>query len=171
MPKTYEPISSQVLTGTQATITFSSIPQTYTDLVLVTSIRSSYTTGDGSKMTLNSDTGTNYSQTRLYANASVNSDRTSNSNWIDVNYNPGADSTAGIFGLSVTHFLNYSNTTTFKPMITRWSNMQTSGTTHTALMVSMWRSTNAISTITITPYQSTTFAIGSTFTLYGIKAA
>jgi hypothetical protein len=49
--------------------------------------------------------------------------------------------------------------------------MQSGGVTHTSMLVAMWRSTSAITSITTTPYQTTTFAVGSTFTLYGIKAA
>jgi hypothetical protein len=64
------------------------------------------------------------------------------------------------------HLLNYSNTTTFKTLLVRFDN----SSTETSLRVGLYRSTSAISTILVET-DSSTFTSGSTFTLYGIKAA
>jgi hypothetical protein len=67
--------------------------------------------------------------------------------------------------VSILNFQNYSNSTTYKSVLTRVNN---SG--FTMAWVNLWRSTAAITSITIYPY-SGTFSSGSTFTLYGISAA
>ena len=61
---------------------------------------------------------------------------------------------------------NYANTTTYKTMISRASD----ATQNAIAYVGLWRSTSAINSITLS-VSAGTFAIGSTFTLYGIKAA
>ena len=62
---TYDAIATQTLSSAAASVTFSSIAGTYTDLVLVTSIRKS-TTGVSAYLRANNDSGTNYSTTYLY---------------------------------------------------------------------------------------------------------
>jgi hypothetical protein len=160
MPKTYEPISTQTLGTSAATVTFSSIPQTYTDLVLVGSVNT--TAGLDYKYRLNSDTGSNYSNTRLLGNGSAASSlRASNATLVYFN----VATTTGQHNF-IMHLLNYSNTTTFKTLLVRFDN----SSTETSLRVGLYRSTSAISTILVET-DSSTFTSGSTFTLYGIKAA
>jgi hypothetical protein len=70
------------------------------------------------------------------------------------------------FNLSIHNFMNYSNTTTYKTILSR-SNNSAIGTD---AVVGLWRSTAAINTIKILPANNA-FEVGSSFTLYGIKAA
>jgi hypothetical protein len=166
MATTYTPIATTTLASTATSYTFSSIPATYTDLVLVASPLRDATTGGYVTMQFNSDTGSNYSNTGLLGNGtSTQSSRTSSQTIAYLNW--GAD------GLSTTNpntmiasFQNYSNTTTYKTYLSRANQ---AGSTVDAV-VGLWRSTSAISTIAVS--RSTgSFATGSTFTLYGIKAA
>jgi hypothetical protein len=61
---TYTPIASQTLTSAVSTVTFINIPQTYTDLVLITSTKTTSSAADGAMgCYLNSDTANNYSST------------------------------------------------------------------------------------------------------------
>ena len=62
--------------------------------------------------------------------------------------------------------MNYANTTTYKTILGRWGS---SANNQTRISVGLWRSTAAITSFTITP--SLGIAAGSSFTLYGIKAA
>ncbi len=167
MAKTYEPIATYTVPSAQASYTFSSIPATYTDLVLVVSAASSsiadqdMQVGNGSV-----DTGSNYSRTWLQGNGSAaSSGRGSNETSTRVNTPNGGylETTLGTSIQTIT-FLNYSNTTTFKTMLTRTGNAAGG----TSAIVHLWRSTSAINTIKLTP--SSNFITGSTFTLYGIKA-
>lgn len=163
MPSTYTPIATTTLTSAAASYTFSSIPSTYTDLILVVS--SVDTTalyarlGNGSV-----DSGTNYSYTFLVGyGTGVASGRNSNvsKGWLSLS----SDVNAKVYN-TVTHFQNYSNTTTNKTFMTRYSDADI----YAAAVVNLWRSTSAINIITV--YGDTSnIPSGSTLTLYGIKAA
>lgn len=162
MPKTYEPISSQTLASTQTTVTFSSIPQTYTDLILViqAQVNGSPINTDGY---VNGDQATNYSFTTVVGNgSSPSSFRGSNTAFI--RYATAGYTDNSFAHNSINHFLNYSNTTTFKTILCRANNANNG----TSLTANLWRSTSAITSISIV---GNPFAIGSIFKLYGIKAA
>ena len=164
MPATYEPIATTTVSSSGSSVTFSSIPQTYTDLFVVSSAQrnSPGSGGDALKTQLNGDTGSNYSWTGISYNiAGTGSGRSTNQTICIL----GA-AEDGIYATSICHILNYSNTNTFKTLITRVSSTGTQGVSET---VNLWRSTSAISSIFIDC--STGFVAGSTFTLYGIKAA
>jgi hypothetical protein len=171
MPKTYEPITTQTVGTAVATISFTSIPQNYTDLVIVSTVRISGTGGEGATVQFNGDTATNYSWSRLFANTVITSDRASNTSTPLFGYYPGNDSTSGLFGNSIAQINNYSNTTTNKIMLQRWNNNQTGGVPHVGLNAVLYRSTSAITSMLITAQASKTFIAGCTFTLYGIRAA
>ena len=166
MPKTYEPIATQTASGSTSTITFSSIPATYTDLVLVTMIKLASGTY-GLRIRFNGDSGTNYSNTFLWANgSSVSSAVNSTVSSINLAYGALLDSTN--FWISTTNVMSYSNSSTYKTTISR-DNDSTEGLD---AISSLWRNTAAITQIDLTSTGSgINFASGSTFTLYGIKAA
>lgn len=159
MPATYEPISTTTLGSTASSVTFSSIPGTYTDLVLVTSNTSSGGLGGVYLDQINGDTGTNYSHTKIYGTGSVaGSDR----NTSDTSVNIGLSNSTQCN--NIFHFMNYSNTTTYKTVLARGN----SASGQTRASVTLWRNTAAITSFKIS---GVTFDVGSTFTLYGIKAA
>lgn len=163
MPVTYEPIASTTLGATAADVTFSSIPGTYTDLVIVIANTITSGSGDAINMQFNSDTGSQYSQTRLYGtgSGSPGSDRSSSQTSIFyVGYSSTSNPSANIISI-----MNYSNTTTNKTCIHRANNDAL-----TLAGVGLWRSTSAITTIRLFP-SSGNFASNSVFTLFGIKAA
>jgi hypothetical protein len=164
MPKTYTPISTTTTTTSTATsVTISSIPSTYTDLIL--SINAQSTGTSSIVFRVNGDGGTNYSGTQLWSNGSaLGSQRLSSQTTAYLSYD-GLASTNGAWGNLQIHFMNYSNTTTFKQIINR----ATAAPIGTDVNASLWRSTAAINSITI--YSGGYFNTGCTFTLYGIKAA
>jgi hypothetical protein len=160
MAKTYEPIATTTLGSAAASYTFSSIPSTYTDLVLV--VNSSTATNDASWLQFNGDTGSNYSNTRLQGNGSTaTSDRGTSQT---VGYYSGGDITNT--NVLIAHIMNYSNTITYKTTLSRF-NVAASSVNAEAIL---WRSTAAINAIKISN-NAYNFTTGSTFTLYGIKAA
>jgi hypothetical protein len=162
---TYTPIATQTLSSVVNQVTFSSIPSTYTDLILVQNGAFNPAGGDAF-VRFNSDSGTNYSHTWLTGNGTAaSSSRESNQTRIilDVNAYP----TTGI-STRILQIMNYSNTNTYKTVLTRSSN----GATGVDAIVGLWRSTTAINTIDLYAYTSSyKFDVGSTFTLYGIAAA
>jgi hypothetical protein len=163
MPVTYQPIATQTLGSATNLVTFSSIPSTYTDLVFVFN-GSNATSNNGLRLRFNSDSGTNYSTTYFYGNGS------SVASTFGSNTTGGQIATDIASGQStcVTHIMNYSNTTTFKVFLGRGS----SASTYADHNVSLWRNTAAVTSVTVLLGAGTSnFSTGSTFTLYGIKAA
>lgn len=164
MPATYEPIATTTLGSAQASVTFSSISGSYTDLVLVTNTYLSSSSQSGN-ITYNGDTGTNYSVTFLGGNgSSASSSRSSTRANLPLDLGYGYSSSN--FGVYTVHIQNYTNTTTFKTMISRGGQAGIS----TNATVGLWRSTSAITSITCGT-SGGNYVAGSTFTLYGIKAA
>lgn len=161
---TYTPIATTTLSSAQSSVTFSSISGSYTDLIIILNV--AVASGNPSvSCQFNSDTGTNYSYTRLTGNGtSAASARNTNSNYMYFLSLGGATTTFETNAIG--HINNYSNTTTYKTMLTRGN--QPSGSTEA--IVNLWRSTSAITSLTIAA-GGINFSIGSTFTLYGIKAA
>ena len=160
MPTTYEPIATNTLSSATSSVTFSSIPGTYTDLIIVGSVKLNGS-GDYLGLQFNSDTGSNYSRTRLSGNGSAaSSERESNSARINM-YNQSSSN----FFANIIHIQNYSNSTTYKTVISRndivdWNTNAQAG---------LWRNTAAITSITL--IGGGNLASGCAFTLYGIKAA
>lgn len=167
MSKTYEPIATQTVSSSTASVTFSSIPQTYTDLIIVAQIdpaASNY----GLRFRINSDTASNYSGTVLAGTGSAaSSTRYSNetSGPGGSNLNGGSNDYANIF---ILNFMSYTNTNIFKTVLSEGS----SAGTEVTRAVSLWRSTSAINSITLSlggGFPGTNIDAGI-FTLYGVKA-
>jgi hypothetical protein len=164
MPRTYEPIATQTLTSTVSTVVFSSIPQTYTDLELsVSSLGDSATASVNVRF--NSDSGSNYSVTRIYGNGSAAaSNRYSSQTSLQIgDYQLQSGSEVPLYICKIN---SYSNSTTNKTTLSR------SNTTSywVSFQCGLWRNTAAINSITFV-MGSGSFISGSVFTIYGIKAA
>lgn len=168
MPSTYTPIATTTLANsTTATVSFTSITGIYTDLVLVTA--SAITSGAGAlKLNYNSDTGSNYSRTIVTGNGSAaSSTRETSQASLLVNTNGNLDTGLGQ-NTTIINIINYSNSSAFKTTLAR-ANRAANGTD---AIVGLWRNTAAITRIDIANTGLSTFFLsGSTFTLYGIKAA
>jgi hypothetical protein len=157
MTVTYEKIATTTASGGSTSVTLSSIPATYTDLVLV--MAGSNSSPSDLRMRFNGDTGSNYSSTVMYGDGSSSpSFRESNQTSFY-----GAIGT-GISN-SIINIMNYSNTTTYKTVITRTN----SNSFFTMAFAELWRSTSAINSVTCY-VTSGSYNAGVTFTLYGIKA-
>ena len=164
MPGTYEPLATNTLTTAAATVTFSSISSAYTDLVLVVNAKAT-TGGVDLSMRFNSDSASNYSKTNLYGDASAGTS-TRNINQTQGNLNLAGYITSTINTYQIAQILNYANATTYKTYLSRAGNVSVGSDA----IVGTWRSTAAITTIALF-VSGDTFASGSTFTLFGIKAA
>jgi hypothetical protein len=162
MPKTYEPIQRVTATGSSTVISFTSIPQTYTDLVV---IFTGFATTGNFYVRVNSDSSAIYSQTDIRGTGSVagSSRETAQSNVYIGDFISDPIST---ISNAVMHFNNYSNATTFKSFLFRGNN----AAKFTGLTAGLWRSTAAITGISV---HSSGANLDSTSvaTLYGIKAA
>ena len=153
---TYALIESQTLGSATATVTFSSIPATYTDLFVMVSCPGTSTGGDW-VMSVNNDSGTNYSRTYLFGTGSAaGSGRSTNTTAFAL----GGGRTDGWCKINIQ---DYSNTTTYKTLL--WT-IGSAGT-DIAPMAGLWRNTAAINRI---DFINATYPAGSTFRLYGIQA-
>jgi hypothetical protein len=165
---TYEPIATTTLGSATQTVTFSSISQSYTDLVIViNNVKHSYAGSDtvqDNVLQFNSDTGSNYSFTQMNGDgSSANTTRAANLTAIQAAY-PMASATAG--GTLILNVQNYSNSTTYKTVLIR-----TATPTRTSAYVDLWRNTAAITSMVVGVSASYTMSAGTVITLYGIAAA
>ena len=159
---TYEPLGSVTLTSAQAQVTFTNIPQTYTDLILVGRVIGS--AGNDCHVRVNGDLSTNYSITFIFGSgtSAVSSQVANNS----IIYGNVTSMDAGEVNTMLMNFQNYSNNTINKTVLVRY-NSTTTGKYVTA-SVAMWRSTSAINSITVTTNATGNFAVGTTLSLYGV---
>lgn len=174
MANTMVLISSQTLATAAASITFSSIPATYTDLCVKMSLRSSdaaafvnYTIKFNG-----SSGGTAYSTILLYGNSggtTTGGVTASNLNvaQIDYGFQDGAGATANTFGNTEFYIPNYANTS-YNKSLTLDQVQENNGTAYLGFIAGLYASTSAINQIGI--YSTTgNFIANSTVYLYGIK--
>lgn len=167
MAITYEPIATQTLASAAASITFSSIPATYTDLKMIF-VGLGTTAGTGVTLTFNSDTGANYSSVYLQGNGTDAASATNSGNAaITVASVNTTLRTANQLLLEI-NFFSYTGATNKTLLSLASGNNDTNG--GTLSVVGLWRNTAVINTITIAS-SSSTFAANATATLYGIKNA
>jgi hypothetical protein len=174
---TYTLISSTTLTGLQATITFSAIPSTYTDLVLRVSARAenSGTNGLTLNLRLNNDFSALYSFRLLRGNSSVaNSAATSAETNLRLQAGANTDlSTTNTFSSLETYIPSYTVSQS-KPISSFWvqeNNSSTASESFIMAQAGLYRSNTAISELSLTNDSGYRFLSGSSFYLYGISNA
>lgn len=168
MASTYTPIATTTLGSATATITFSSISGSYTDLIIAGGLRVDNASSgtQNAVIRFNSDSSSNYSWTYILGDgSSASSSRTTNATELLVS-TVGNDDT-NRYSAEIWQINNYSNTTTYKTALLK--HMVNYGN-QAQVWVGLWRSTSAITSISITA-GSANWAAGSTLTLYGILAA
>ena len=174
MATTYKLISSVTVGGGgAASISFTSIPATYTDLVVLVSARSARSDDyrDELHIRFNSDGGNNYSNRILQGNAtSTGSGSTSATDYIKKGTMPGATATANTFSNNLIYIPNYAGSTVKSVSRDEVTENNSATNNYLELSAGRWSGTAAITTITFTPEVST-FVQYSTAYLYGISNA
>jgi len=176
MAATYIPIASTTLSTSAASVTFSSIPATYTDLVVKYSLRSLTGTFSADlNGQLNSSSASEYSTTQLSTfGGSPQSARLSNRTVFEAqNDVQPSGSTANTFGSGEIYIPNYAGSTN-KP-ISHFIVGENNGSTFVggggyaiiSTLAHLWRNTSAITSLVLS--SGNNFASGSTFHLYGIS--
>lgn len=161
LPSTMTPIATVTLTANASTLSFAFIPQNYTDLIFITSGMSQPAGGGSIAFRFNGDSGSNYSYLYMFGSGSGTASGVfTNQSGCLVNRHNTTD------GSGWTSIMNYSNTTTFKTLISRGG-----GNNIAIALTGMWRNTAAITSISCSMESGPGFATGFTATLYGIKAA
>ena len=161
---TYTLISSVTVgAGGAANITFSSIPATYTDLVILYSTRAEVSGTNWINMTLGA--GGSYSTRYLYGTGSVVNTGTG-----VFAVNEAADYTADTFANGEIYISNYLSNTT-KSVMANSVSERNSSSAEANLGALTWSGTSAVSTIVLTTDGATDWAEHSTMDLYGISNA
>lgn len=163
-PAAMTAIASTTISSTTTSFSFSSIPSTYDDLMLV--FYGFSNASNNGNLTFNSDSSALYSSTLVQGTGSAaESSRESAKTSITYAFSSQSSTTPVAWQA---HILNYANTTNFKTVIARgaWDN---NGSGQTRLTVGLYRSTSAISSLTVT--NPSNFTATSIAALYGIKKA
>ena len=162
---TYTLIEEQTLSTAQAAATFTNIPSTYRHLELeaVAKVSTGGTASESGLMRFNADSGTNYSTTFMYGNGStVTSGRVANQTTVS----GGRFSTLNP-GIGIYCVFEYANTNVQKTVLSRGSDPNTSGLI--VAYAGVWRSNQAITTISVTAESGNNWVAGATFRLWGIN--
>ena len=170
MAATYTLISSNTLSGSAASVTFSSIPSTYTDLVLRWSSRDGRSNVENAiYLSFNSIT-TGYSDTWLRGNgANAFSSYDTGNAYVYIPFGSvGSTATASTFSSGEVYLPNYT-VSQYKPMGIFNVTENNATTAYVDTTAGLVQSTATISSITMTPAFSNSFQSGSSFYLYGIK--
>jgi hypothetical protein len=157
---TYKPLATVTLGTTASSVTFSSIPATYRDLILVIDA----TTGADALLHLrfNADSGNNYNFARAVGfSGGTFSDTSSNVSEIRNTIQFGTGK-----GNGITQIMDYSATDKHKTVLQRGNNK---GAAEAAMGAGRWANTAAITSI-VCGLNTSTFSSGSRFDLYGVIA-
>jgi len=168
MPATYEPISTTTLGSAASSITFSSIPGTYTDLRLVL-VGANSASGANWYIRYNGTTGSSdlYSYTLLKGNGSAASSASSSAD-NKIVFNETSTTSTTIPMLTTIDVFSYAGSTN-KTCLIEWSGDE-NGSGTTQRIVGLYRSTSAITSIALVN-SGANFATGTVATVYGILKA
>jgi hypothetical protein len=156
---TYTALATVTLASTASSVTFSSIPATYRDFVVVFNWGSD---GDSnSHMRLNGDSGSNYSTVSMAGESDNSTNSTSGTSQVRI-FIGFQNSTTRLSGMA--QIMDYSATDKHKTILSRFdtANRETQAT------ASRWASTSAITSIRFFDILGQTFQTGATFSLYGV---
>jgi hypothetical protein len=172
----YDSIATTTVgSGGTSSITFSSIPSTYTHLQIrgISRCNRAVSYASSLQAQFNGDTGSNYWQYHyLYGDgATVGSGSGNLTTQALVGFSMGSSATANTFETSIIDILDYGNTNKYK-VIRSLDGGDVNGANGAIYLISSnWNSTSAITSITIYPTTAYSFLQYSSFALYGIRGA
>lgn len=155
---------TEVPSGGQANITFSSIPSTYTDLVILASLRSTQaSTVEQVRLSINGSTA-NFTKRFLQGSGSAPNSYSGSDN--QMGYTSAGNDTTSTFGNLMIYIPNYAGST--NKSISADTVDENNGTeAFQVIMASLWSQTTAISSLALST-QNGNLAQYSSATLYGV---
>jgi hypothetical protein len=161
---TYTPLATVTLGSTASSVTFSSIPATYRDLILVATSTTAITSSGFCSVRFNADSGSNYSEVWMQSvGAPPAASSSSFSNGTELGF-------GGAFSQAIMQIMDYSATDKHKTTLNKWNTIAI--TTNDAVLqarAGRWANTAAITTVRLGA-SAGVLAIGTTFNLYGIAS-
>ena len=168
MANTYVKIATVTVgSGGSASMDFSSIPSTYTDLAILVSARGTVSFSGGGEYYAIKINNSSANLSQIYLQGNGGGVSTGSSSTSTGNYMPPSDYTANTFSNNLTYFTNYSGSAN-KSFYTDSVNENNATTAYQLITGFFWAQTTAINQITLTVGNGN-FAEHSTATLYGIK--
>lgn len=151
---TYTPLANITLGSSASSVTFSSIPNTFRDLVLIVSpVRGA---NGNTQIRFNGSDSTLYTQVRMFGDSNGFGGDSDSLTYIDLGTSASGYS-------SITQIMDYSTTDKHKSVLSR----QNLPTAYTLGLTGRWANTQAITTVQVFTIADN-FASGSSFALYGI---
>jgi len=165
----YESIATLNGTGASTTISFTSIPSTYSHLQLRILGRSSVASvTQTAVLTVNGDTGANYANHVIIGDGStVQASGGASSSNIPRIYSVGSNATADVMSVGIIDIQDYASTSKYKT-VRIFTGDDRNGAGRTALSSGLWQNTTAVNRLDITTGGGN-WTTASTFALYGIK--
>jgi hypothetical protein len=163
MANTYTLIEAKTLGSAVASVEFTSIPQTYTDLKVVFSTRN--TTNENAVLLSLNGSSANFTNKRMYGDGTGVYSFSGSDLFA---YIVRTDHTANTFGNTEIYIPNYKSST-YKSILIDNANERTSTTVEMALTVGLWSNTANITSIGLASTGAGALAQHSTFYLYGIS--
>jgi hypothetical protein len=165
MATTMRLISKQTLGSNAATVTFSQIPSTYTDLVLVGTFNNSNSVVDNAWLRVNgASNNTNHSGRRLSGNGSSASSGSDSAIYVAASFGSNGLSSFEIY------IPNYAGSAAKSMSITGVAEVNQT-TAYIYAIAGLWNSTAAVNQLTLVHESASNFATNSSFFLYGITKA
>ena len=170
MANTFELIESYTVSGTASSIDFNSIPSTYTDLVVVASLRDSFASNALDHWIRFNNNTSNYTWRKVQGAGSGTP--TSSTSAVDpymvLAVSPGSTTTSNTFSNSYCYIPNYAGST-YKSISVDAVGENNGTQAFAVLSAGLWANTAAITSVNLIPYSGSTFANNSTAYLYGVK--
>lgn len=164
-------IQHQILSSPQSTITISSVPQGFTDLLLVFSLRANNASYafDDIGLRLNGDSASNYSNRILRTrDGSVGTFGGSGSS-ITLYGAPSAGATANTFGYGSAYIADYTSSSVKSINTEGYGENNSASAVQGGMVAAQWSGTVPITSLTIVSLNGWDFVVNSSVTLYGIK--
>jgi hypothetical protein len=172
MPNTYILIASNTLASAVTSVTFSSIPATYTDLVVKTSHRTAQfgAVGATSRLSFNGVATVSYSNIGLRQDgATVITTRNFDNNYFFIDTAGNGDSaTANNFGNTEIYIPSYLASRN-KQLYSQFIGESNQNNLTNGQAAFLFRNTSAITSLTLESNSGSNYLVGSSFYLYGIK--
>jgi len=162
---TYRPLANITLGSAVSSVSFSAIPASYRDLIIVMTAKSTRTAGDqdGCFLRLNNDASNNTRVTMLGSGAGVSSN-------IESNLGMPLGGNAAALMVNIIQVMDYSATDKHKTVLVRANTNAPSVSGVVYASAGRWASTSAVTSLVLLPEIGPNFAVDSTFNLYGVIA-